>query len=208
MPSTPVVCTAFEGTRRIASGTLEEVALAAKEIVDRGERAPVLVFDDTTGQVVDLNLQGTTEEVRAWALAQTRPRTEPGATGCAVSGAGPRGPGRPKLGVVSKEVTLLPRHWAWLGAQHGSASATLRRLVDEARRAGERKDRVRQAQDAAFRFMSAMAGDLPGFEEAIRALFRGNPDEFEAETRNWPGDVYVHTTFLAAEAFRKPSPAG
>jgi len=195
--------TAFDGPRRVASGSLVEVASAVKEVVDQDGRSPVLVFDDATGRPLDLDLRGTPDQVRERARAQERALacgTDPGTE------ATPRGPGRPKLGVVSKEVTLLPRHWAWLGAQPGGASATLRRLVDQARKAGEAQDRVRRAQDAAFRFMTDMAGDLPGFEEAIRGLFAGDRDKFDAEIQAWPADVRQHSRALAAEAFRQPSP--
>lgn len=201
-------CTAFQGPRRIASGDLLDVALATKDVVDRGSRDAILVFDDATGRPVDLDLRGTPDDVRAWVRAVEReaggaPGLDAAAPG---DGRAARGPGRPKLGVVSKEVTLLPRHWAWLGAQRGGASATLRRLVDQARKAGEEQDRVRRAQDAAFRFMTDMAGDLPGFEEAIRGLFAGDRQKFDAEIAAWPADVREHSMTLAAEAFRGPSP--
>ena len=76
--------------------------------------------------------------------------------------------------MVAREVTLLPRHWEWLAQQSGGASVALRRLVDQARRGTEDKDRIRRAQEAAYRFMSAMAGNRPNFEDAIRALFAGD----------------------------------
>lgn len=142
-----------------------------------------LIFDDATGKPVDVDLRGSPEEVRA--------RLEPAA----------RGPGRPKLGVTAREVTLLPRHWDWLAAQPGGASVTLRRLVEEARRGGGGKERRRQAQDAAYRFMSAMAGDAPGYEEATRALYAGDGARFEAQTQAWPADVRDHARRLAADAF-------
>ena len=112
-----------------------------------------------------------------------------------------RGRGRPKLGVVAKEVTLLPRHWAWLAAQRGSASATLRRLVDEARRTHEGRDRVRKAQDSAYRFMSVKLGNAPGYEEALRALYAGERERFEAEAEAWPVDLREYCIGLAADAF-------
>jgi len=184
-------CTAFQGARRIASGPLAEVALAAKRAADRGDM--VLVFDDATSRPVELDLRGSEAEVLARLPAPAE--TEPDA---------PRGPGRPKLGVVAREVTLLPRHWDWLAGQPGGASVTLRRLVEEARRAGEGRDRLRQAQEAAYRFMAAMAGDRPGFEEAARALFAPDRDRFAALTEAWPADIRDHARRLAAAAFDVP----
>jgi hypothetical protein len=187
-------CTAFAGTRQLASGDVVDVALAAKAAVDAGERAPVLVFDDETSQPVELDLRGTADDVRERLLALISPAApeEP---------APPRGPGRPKLGVVAREVTLLPRHWEWLATQPGGASVALRRLVDEARRGSVEADRVRRAREVAYRFMSAMAGDEPGFEEATRALFAGDAARFETDTDAWPADVRAHVRRLAAAAF-------
>lgn len=182
-------CTAFEGSTRLASGDLIEVALAAKAATDRGATGPVLIFEDATARPIDLDLRGAPEDVRARLAAAAPPPPAP------------RGPGRPKLGVVAREVTLLPRHWEWLGAQPGGASVALRRLVEEARRADEGPARRRRAQEAAYRFMSAMAGDEPGFEEATRALFAGDKDRFDAETANWPADVRDHARRTASEAF-------
>lgn len=198
---TPVsTCTAFQGTRRIASGPLAEVALAVKRAADRGDT--VLVFDDATSRPVELDLRGSEAEVLARlpapAVAETENAEDLGA---------PRGPGRPKLGVVAREVTLLPRHWDWLAGQPGGASVTLRRLVEEARRAGEGRDRLRQAQEAAYRFMAAMAGDRPGFEEAARALFAPDRDRFAALTEDWSADIRDHARRLAAAAFDAPLPA-
>ncbi len=195
-------CTAFMGSRRIASGPLPEVAVAVKELVDRDQISPVLVFDDETSEVVDLDLRGTAEQVRRHAegLAASRGVRAPEPGQDAAEPAGPRGPGRPRLGVVAREVTLLPRHWQWLGSQPGGASAALRRLVDEARRTHAGRDRVRRAQEAAYRFMSAMAGDEPGFEEATRALFAGNLAVFDALVEPWPPDVRDHARKLAAPA--------
>jgi hypothetical protein len=191
------------GSRRIASGPLPDVAVAVKEEIDRGQTSPVLVFDDETSEVIDLDLRGTTEQVRRYAeeLAVSRarvPEPEPGQG--AGEAAAPRRPGRPRLGVVAREVTLLPRHWEWLASQPGGASAALRRLVDEARRTHAGRDRVRRAQEAAYRFMSAMAGDEPGFEEATRALFAGNRVVFDALVEPWPPDVRDHARKLAAPA--------
>jgi hypothetical protein len=115
----------------------------------------------------------------------------------------PRGRGRPKLGVVAREITLLPRHWDWLNAQPGGASVALRKLVEEARHVNRGKDRRREAQESAYRFMSAMAGDEPGFEEASRALFAGNHETFKVAIRAWPADVRGHALHLAASAFQE-----
>jgi hypothetical protein len=188
---------AFAGTVQVAEGTLRDVALVVRErSVD--PRRPLRIFDDTTGEVVQVDLHGTAEQVVARLPADTDPEAEAGA------GAMARGPGRPKLGVVSKEVTLLPRHWAWLGAQRGSVSATLRRLIDEARHMHEERDATRRAQDAAYRFISVIVGDDAAYEEAIRALYRGDAARFERETEPWAADVRAHCRKLAAAAFRSP----
>jgi uncharacterized protein len=183
--------TAFEGFRRIASGGLAQVALKTKKVVDRGERAPVLIFDDVTGEQLELDLRGTGSDVVNRITKTTNEQSPPAVTIDPAREA-TRGPGRPKLGVVAREVTLLPRHWDWLNGQSGGASVALRKLVEEARRVNEGRDRLRRSQEAAYRFMSAMAGNLPGFEEATRALFAGNPDRFEDLIRGWPKDVRMH----------------
>ena len=193
-------CTAFDGPRRIASGDLASVAAKVKRVVDRDERAAVLMFDDATGRVIDIDTRGTVDEV----LGRLVPAPAGGpqdAVPDQPAAAAPRGPGRPKLGVVAREVTLLPRHWEWLATQPGGASVALRKLVEEARRANADKDRVRRTQEACYRFMSAMAGDRPGFEEAARALFAGNRQAFEERTASWPVDIRDHARKLAATAF-------
>jgi hypothetical protein len=182
-------CTAFAGTRRIASGALAEVAVKAKATVDRGET--VLIFDDETSQPIEIDFRGS--------AADLRKRLAKRAESLAPAPDAPRGPGRPKLGVVAREVTLLPRHWDWLNAQPGGASVALRKLVDEARRANEGRDRVRRAREVTYRFMSAMAGNLPNFEEATRALFAGDGARFAATVAPWPKDVREHAEKLARE---------
>jgi len=191
-------CTAFAGVRRIASGPLPEVALAAKHLLDRDPQAQILIFDDVTSRLIELDFRGTPaqalERIAGKPPAASAPETEP------------RRPGRPKLGVVAREVTLLPRHWDWLATQPGGASVALRKLVEHARTANAEKDRLRRAQEAAYRFLSAMAGNEPGFEEAIRALFANNPIRFEAMVEPWPADIRDHASKLAAAAFPAPKP--
>jgi hypothetical protein len=167
---------AFEGDRRIASGGLRDVARAAKETLERHKDASVLVFDGTTSGPVEIDFRGSIGDVLA-RLPDTA-GVPASAEDTAVSA--PRGPGRPKLGVVAREVTLLPRHWEWLAQQSGGASVALRKLVDEARRANKDKDRIRQAQEAAYRFIAAMAENKPHYEEVARALFAGDARRFLA----------------------------
>jgi hypothetical protein len=191
----PVRCIAFEGSRCLGSGELAQIALKVKKVVDRGERAPVLIFDEISSQQIELDLRGTPEDVtrRLARKAAKEAPPEPEA---------PRGPGRPKLGVVAREITLLPRHWEWLASQPGGSSVTLRKLVEEAKRANAGKDSLRQAQESAYRFMSAMAGNQPGFEEATRALFARKQVRFDELVEPWPADVRDHTRKLAAAAWR------
>ena len=193
---------AFWGDRCIAAGDLRAVARAAKQTLDRHQEATVLVFDGGSGPV-DIDFRGSVDDV----LARLPQIPAESVAEDAVAPA-PRGPGRPKLGVVAREVTLLPRHWEWLAQQPGGASVALRRLVDEARRANKDKDRIRGAQEAAYRFIAAMGENKPHYEEVARALFAGDAARFEAWTASWPADVRDHARRLAAAAFeRAASPA-
>ena len=187
---------AFAGAKRIASGALAEVARAVKEVIESGRADAILIFDNATSDTVELDFRGDLEEVlrKATISRMAPPTVESPAPET------PRGPGRPKLGVIAKEVTLLPRHWDWLGLQPGGASVALRKLVEEARRANADRDRIRRAQEAAYRFMSAMAGNYPGFEEASRALFAGDQARFDALVEPWPVDVRDHAKALASVA--------
>lgn len=173
---TDVFYTAFDGHRRIASGPLRAVASIVKRAIESGAAGPVLIFDDSTGRQTDIDVTGSssTEAVGA-----------------------PRSRGRPKLGVVAREITLLPRHWDWLATQPGGASVALRKLVDEARRTHAEADRRRQTQERAYHFMSAIAGDMPGFEEAARALFAADEERFRKRVAAWPDDVRDHAIALA-----------
>jgi hypothetical protein len=188
MPETIPMYSAFRGHRRVAAGSRREVALALHALAEI-DPSLVLIFDDHDGRQLDLDLRGSAEQV-----SQRFPVP-------AEEGAAPRGRGRPRLGVVGREVTLLPRHWDWLQRQRGGPSATLRRLVDEARATHADRDRAREAQDAINRFISAVAGDLPGFEEANRALYGGDRARFEGEIARWPADVKTHLERWADAAF-------
>lgn len=171
----PAICIAFEGVRRIAEGPRDRIAGAVRDAIAR-EREPVLVFDAATSTPVEIAPHGAPQ-------VPVRP------------------PGRPKLGVTAREVTLLPRHWEWLAGQPGGASVALRRLVDEARRRQDGAERLRAAQDATYRFISVMAGNLAGYEDALRALYRKDRAGFEEMTRIWPDDVAEHARRLAAPVF-------
>jgi len=175
-------CTAFEGSSLLCSGPLIEVALAVKNATQEAAQ-PILIFDDATGESMDFDLRGSKAEIIA-RLSQPP-----------ANAAEARGRGRPRLGVVGREVTLLPRHWEWLNAQPGGASVALRKLIEQARRGDQH--RMRAAQEVAYRFMSAMAGDFPGFEEAARALFANDHMRFEQQIAGWPQDVRAYAAQLA-----------
>jgi hypothetical protein len=179
---------AFAGAKLLASGPLAEVAIAIK-IATGAIADPIILFDNATGRSLDLDLRGSHRDIVARLPQPPAAEPEPAAE--------PRGRGRPKLGVVAREVTLLPRHWDWLGSQPGGASVALRKLVDEARRAHGDRDRQRAARDAAYHFMSTMAGDLAGFEEASRALFAGDRRRFTELVANWPVDIRDHVVRMA-----------
>lgn len=187
--------TAFIGPRRIASGDLHAVAAtlrAARRM--RHDPAPLL-FQDDTGEQIDIDLRGSTDEVGAGYQPAT---AEAGAN--PAEKAGTKARGRPKLGVIPREVTLLPEHWDWLSSQPGGASVALRKLVHEARKAGAEREQQRHAQERAYRVMSALAGNFPGFEEASRALFAGKLDRLAAEAQAWPPDVLEYVLRLADPA--------
>jgi hypothetical protein len=191
--------TSFYGHKRIASGSLKVNALAVKHAQATGVPNPLLTFSDQTGQVVDIDIRGSDAEM----FARLPPNGDQlqGTDSAQINSeesSEPRGRGRPKLGVVAREVTLLPRHWDWLATQRGGASVTLRKLVDEARRASVDRDRQRQANERAYHFMSTMAGDMAGFEEASRALFANDAAKFQQLTEAWPTDVRDYLRQLAS----------
>ena len=172
---------AFHGTRRIALGAMPAVVRATQAALRADPMASVLVFDARTGEPVEIDPRCGT----------------PAQAGKAA------GPGRPKLGVVAREVTLLPRHWDWLIAQPGGASVALRKLVELARRDNHAKDQERKAQEACYRFMSAIAGDRVGFEEAARALFAADRQRLQTVVAAWPADIREHLLQLAEPAFER-----
>ena len=190
--------TSFVGHERITSGSLKVNALAVKQAEATGVTNPLLTFCDQTGQVVEIDVRGSDADILA-RLPQEGSQLRGNESALISFGesAEPRGRGQPKLGVVAREVTLLPRHWDWLGAQPGGASVTLRKLVDEARRANVGRDRQRRATEGAYHFMSVMTGDLAGFEVATRALFANDAAKFRRLTEAWPTDVRDYIRPLA-----------
>ena len=179
---------AFAGTNRLAKGRPQDVAAAVKAYAADG--AGVLVFDAESSAPIELDLQGELAEVLARLnVSLEEPK---------------RGRGRPRLGVVSKEVTLLPRHWNWLQGQNGGASVTLRKLVETAMRAEPDAASRQQSLESAYKFMTAMAGNEPGYEDATRALFAKDAAKFRKFSRKWPRDVKRHARKLASLALGEP----
>jgi hypothetical protein len=160
--------TVFYRDEVIARGSPEEFAGALRGLEPLSRSSDLLAFDDETGAQVDLDLTGD--------APPPRPR------------------GRPSLGVEAREVTLLPRHWQWLAQRPGGASVTLRKLVEAAIRQGRGE---RECRDAAYRFLTVMAGNHPFFEDAIRALYRGDRARFEGYAQAWPEAVRNHARALA-----------
>lgn len=185
--------TAFAGERRIASGDLESTLLKTKQRLDLGGGEVVLVFDDQSGRSVDFDFQGTPQAMLKRLVGHPHLAAPAGGTTRS-------GPGRPRLGIVSREISLLPRHWAWLEQQPQGLSATLRRLVEEAKRREPDAQRAAAALAAADRFMAALAGDRPGYEEASRALYARDWKRLRGLVRAWPKDVRGHVLRLARVA--------
>lgn len=177
---------AFAKARLVAQGPLLELLTEAKAFLDRhGLGEPLLIFERQTGRQVDFDFRGTLTEVVQRATPSPAAPTR----------------GRPKLGVVSREVSLLPRHWSWLEAQPSGASAALRRLVDEARKAAPEAERARLARDRTSRFMTSIAGDRPQYEEATRALFASERARFEQLIAKWPKDIRAEILAMSEPAF-------
>jgi len=191
-------CAAFVGHNLIASGALAEVVNEVKRHYDQNPNDLILIFDNEKSNVIEMDLRGKMEDVFAL-LDSPKTVAEPIAP--------PKRPGRPKLGVVSKEVTLLPRHWEWLREQRGGASVTLRKLVGEAMHATDGDKEKRAAQQTTYRLMTAVSGDLPNYEEAIRALFACDKDAFFTQITDWPNGLKNHLNQISKDVFIPPSGA-
>ena len=191
LESTPFI--AFEGDARVAAGALLDVAIACRDAAARPGSGPLLMFDNQAGRVFDIDTRGSDEELAARVAQRLRP-PEPQAPDASLVEA--RGRGRPRLGVVAREVTLLPRHWDWLASQPGGASVALRKLVEGASRTLSDHDARRVARERAYHFMSAMAGHRPYFEEAARALFADDLPRLLTLTEGWPPAVREHLLML------------
>jgi hypothetical protein len=186
---------AFAHQKRLAFGEPKDVATRVRAFVDGQPEVPVLILDACSSQPVDVDLRGSLAT-----MLKRLPKVQAPALGAAAADVLPRGPGRPRLGVVAREVTLLPRHWDWLGTQPGGSSVALRKLVEKAQRASAESDRRRVATESAYRFMHALAGNEKGFEEASRALFAGELHRLKHEVASWPRDVRTHLLELAGRA--------
>lgn len=193
-------CIAFAGSKLIASGELWEVAIAAKKSIDAGNISSILLFDDES-QLVEIDFRGSIEEFKS-KLEKTLTAITPNSIADETK-TEQTGPGRPKLGVVAREVTLMPRQWEWLSSQPGGASVTLRKLVEAARKANEGEDQKRRAREITYRFMSAMAGNEAGFEEASRALFAKDKEKFDRLISPWGEDIRKHILLLSSVSFHE-----
>ena len=187
----------FDGDSIVRQGPILEIAKYLKRKRAIHKSGQVIMFDSESGHQADLDLSGSSAELEERYLTFG----ESESTESALADSAPKR-GRPKLGVVGREVTLLPRHWDWLETQSGGASAALRRLVDQARKEMSGKEMIRQSQDAAQRFMTAIAGNLPGYEEAVRALYACDKARFDHETTNWPADIRKCARKYADHALR------
>ncbi|WP_218943491.1 DUF2239 family protein [Exilibacterium tricleocarpae] len=206
----------FEGAELLAAGELLVVALAFKRQLMRRQRedlraennpGTLLVFETRSGRQMDIDIRG--DEAALIERYGAGEAAADASTMEVVCESPPkRQRGRPKLGVVGREVTLLPRHWAWLDEQPGGASNTLRRLIERERTSNQHQDLVRRSQNRTHGFLSAIAGDLPGFEEAIRALYAGDRQRFTAAGQAWPSDIGYYACRFAEQAFLREADTG
>jgi hypothetical protein len=184
--------TAFEGSDLFAHGALDDVLIQVRKKASKVHGPNILIFSDSTGKVMDFDVTGTEKEM----LNRLRVYRSPSQSTELASG-----PGRPKLGVIAREVSLLPRHWEWLATQTGGASATIRRLVEDAKKSSSAKDLAKQTQENVYRFLSAIAGDLPHYEEVLRALYAKDEKKFKSNMQGWPKDISHHAKKLASPLF-------
>ncbi len=192
-------CVAFSGKDLIAEGNLLEVALATKQALDKSSAKTILLFDDES-RLVEIDFRGTTDALLERIKQAQNAKSDSAKIDAEADLITDKAkPGRPKLGVVAREVTLLPRHWEWLNAQPGGASVTIRKLVEAARKGNSDAAEIKKRQEIAYRFMSAMAGDEVGFEQATRALFANDAESFEIALETWPTDVKSHARKLAKD---------
>jgi uncharacterized protein len=190
--TTPQTYTAFDGHKRLAEGRLDAVVIAIKRKLKAAPASSILVFSDSTGKEMDFDLRGSEKEVLLRLHVYLSRESEP------LAG---NGPGRPKLGVVAREVSLLPRHWEWLSTQSGGASAALRKLVEEAKKSSFGKEEAKHAQERAHKFMTSVAGNLPRYEEALRALYARDKKRFKEQMTDWPPDVRNYSCKMADPSF-------
>ncbi len=194
----------LDGEQLLIHSQLSEVALKVKALYTEDPHRQILVFDALASHVIDLDLRGSDAEIIARLAPEVKAEGQESKEAAADVSAEEnpsRGRGRPKLGVVPREVTLLPQHWDWLNQQTGGASVALRKLVEDARRRSESQQQARFAMDSAYRFMAGLAGNQPNYEEATRALFAGDGERFVQHIQAWPADVRHHVTRLAQAAF-------
>lgn len=192
--------TAFSELEICASGPKIEVVLALKSAITKDPNFQFLCFDDSTGQQLDFDLSGSSTDIILRYSQQTD--AAPPTINAESDNRDDKKIGRPKLGVQAKEITLLPRHWLWLSKQSGGASATIRRLVEQAMRANQSNSIRKSCQEAAYRFLTAIAGNLPNYEEALRAIFRDDAKHLSQLTAEWPSDIvlYMNKLFIGTES--------
>lgn len=181
--------TAFEEFKIVSQGTLDDVAISVKHRLKEQGSSNILIFSDSTGRQIDLDLSGTDKQVldRLKVFTTSSVQTQSGA-------------GRPKLGVLPREISLLPSHWEWLLNQEGGSSAVIRNLIDEKMKTQLiHKNKI--AQERTYKFLSAHAGNLPSFEDAVRFLYRKDKKKFMDQISGWPKDVLKYTLSLSSDAF-------
>lgn len=190
--------TAFEGPDRLFKGNLQDVVLKTKRRLGRAENSSILIFSDATGRTIDFNFHGSEKDVsRRLEMYVDQAGNKPSF-----------GPGRPRLGVISREISLLPRHWEWLATQPGGASAAIRRLIEEAKKKSAARGSIKQLQERAYQFMTVIAGDLAGYEEALRALYRADRKHFLLKIQDWPCDIKNYLMELAGPVFEASGQRG